>query len=468
MHLIGAFIFLILIVIAVMVYLYGAIIIVRYTAFFLRYLKPWVRLTIVGMFLLITLLDQTILVYVGGIWLLVWGLYQLFKNRNSDKGWMREKLKNLIVPPLSILYVAPKKTITGLFLVLALINGAYWLQQRSEWVNADHAHLDAKEYYAVGNVLLVYRSTLSLILSPENTLLRPLEWLQRAIVAQGVSLIPKEDAEWAMWDFRFFHYLYIRNTHLPEESGLLYHFTKKGGLYKPWVTEMMDDLYHGLDDLANKPMADRAFAEKEKYLAHPTMAMIYELGYFSYYSRWDIGSAKLYVKDKEGIKPLQNVVVWMEKMEREWSQHPEALKEIKSNPRLEVAHQMTILFCLEEIQYNKMYQGTFRCNDPWLLKVYPASKRFNADTSPFHRVTKQEQDIYRVVNDKIAILSSTAHEFCGYEVMTGDYMSDTIFGKTLKDSEQFPLNGELVDVYQLYSYAKRGIEQSKQQTQQGE
>ena len=463
MHLIGAFIFLILIVIAVMVYLYGVILTVRYTAFFLRYLKPWVRLTIVGMFLSVTMLELTMFTLFGGIWLLVWGIYQLFKNRNSEKGWMREKLKDLIIPPISILYVAPKKTIAVLFLALVFINGAYWLQQRSEWVNSDHAHLDAKEYYAVGNVLLVYRSTLSLILSPENTLLRPLEWLQRAIVTQGVSLIPKGDAEWAMWDFRFFHYLYIRNTHLPTEAlNPLGKMVTYDTYTKPWITDMLDDLYRGLDDLANKPMADRTFAEKEKYLAYPTMAMIYELGYCSYYSLKENGSFLVFVKHKDAIKPLQNVVVWMEKMEREWSQHPKALKEIKSNPRLEVAHQMTILFCLQAIQYNKMYQGTFRCNDPWLLKVYPYSKQFNSEGSPFHRVTKQEQDIYFVVIVKSEILSFTARKLCGYERLKGDHLHN------LDGHEEFPLNGELVDMYHLYNYAKRGIEQSKQQTQQGE
>lgn len=452
----GAFLFLLLIVAILVVYVYVATIVIRYTLFFFRYLKPITRIIIIIMFILVTIFNQTILTAVGIIWFVVWTTHLLYKNRNNEKGWLKEKIKNLIIPPKEIFLVGSRKTVMLFVVGLFLINTSYWLKERAEWVNEKHAYLDAKEYYAVGNVLLFYRAISASILSPENNLLQPLEWLQRAIVSKGVSLIPKEDAEWAMWEYRFFWYLYIRNTHIPQQAhNLLGKIVTYNTYMKPWITDMLDDIYRGLDDLANKSMKDAVF-ENEKYLAYPTLGMYYDFGYAAYYSKNLNASGSMYnfVKVKDAIIPLQNSVRWMEKMQSEWETHPEALKEINAKPRLQIAQQTTILLNLMHILNNKMYQGTFQCDDPWLLKVYPYSKAFNAKDAPLTKVSKEEQFIYTVANRSLDMVSYTAHKLCGYRRLKGDsgYMAVDSF-------EHRPLDGNIIDTYQLYYYAKKGLEE---------
>ena len=215
----GALIFLVLIVITLMIYIYVITVVVRYTLFVFRYINPKVRNFIIIMFLLVTIFKLVGLIPAAGIvWFVIWMIYIFIKNRKSSKGWFINGVKDIFIPPKSIFIVGTKRTIMLFFIGLLMINSAYWLKERYQWVNEKHAYLDAKEYYAVGNVLLFYRATLSSILSPENNLLRPMEWLQRAIVAKGTALIPKDDAEPAMWNYRFFWYLYARNTHLPTQA----------------------------------------------------------------------------------------------------------------------------------------------------------------------------------------------------------------------------------------------------------
>ncbi|MDD5359223.1 MAG: hypothetical protein PHI79_07380 [Sulfurovaceae bacterium] len=399
--------------------------------------------------------NQTILTAVGIIWFVIWIIYLFYKNRDSEKGWFKEKIKDLIIPPKEMFLVGSRKTVMLFVVGLFLINTSYWLKERAEWVNEKHAYLDAKEYYAVGNVLLFYRAISASILSPENNLLQPLEWLQRAIVSKGVSLIPKEDAEWAMWEYRFFWYLYIRNTHIPKQAhNLLGKIVTYNTYMKPWITDMLDDIYKGLDDLANKPMKDAVF-ENEKYLAYPTLGMYYDFGYAAYYSKNLNASGSMYnfVKVEDAIIPLQNSVRWMEKMQSEWEAHPEALKEINAKPRLQIAQQTTILLNLMHILNNKMYQGTFRCDDPWLLKVYPYSKAFNAKDAPLTKVSEEEQFIYTVANRQLEMVSYTAYKLCGYERLKGDTSN------IVEEHKDDPVDGNITIVYQLYYYAKKGLEE---------
>ena len=467
----GAFLFLVLIVITLMIYIYLAIVVVRYTLFVFRYINPKVRNFIIIMFLLVTIFQLVGLIPAAGIvWLVIWMIYIFIKNRKSPKGWFINGVKDIFIPPKSIFIVGTKRTVMLFFIGLLMINSAFWIKERYEWVNEKHAYLDAKEYYAVGNVLLFYRAVLASVLSPENDLLRPMEWLQRAIVAKGTSLIPTNDAEPAMWNYRFFWYLYARKTHLPTQA-----LNPLGKLVtivvplKPWIAQMWDNMYKGLDDLANKPMKDKVF-EEEKYLAYPLLDMYFDEGYIpAYYSTKaePDGGGSLYnfVKYKDAIIPLVNIVKWSEKMQSEWKSHPEAYKKIQANPRLQLAYQVAIQLHLAAILDNKMYQGTFRCDDPLLLKVYPYSEAFNAKDSPLYKVSEEEQWIYTVANRQLETVSYTANKLCGYKRLKGYWPEGWV-----KDYKDTPLDRNITVVYQLYYYAKRGIEQAKKQTQkpQGE
>ena len=469
MSLFFAFLFIVLIVITLMIYIYLATVVVRYTLFVFRYINPKVRNFIIIMFLLVTIFQLVGLIPATGIvWLVIWMIYILIKNRKSPKGWFINGVKDIFIPPKSMFIVGTKRTVMLFFIGLLMINSAFWIKERYVWVNEKHAYLDAKEYYAVGNVLLFYRAIFSSILSPENNLLRPMEQLQRAIVAKGTSLIPKDDAEPAMWNYRFFWYLYARNTHLPTQApnplGKLVTIVVP---LKPWIAQMWDNIYKDLDDLANKPMKDKVF-EEEKYLAYPLLDMYFDEGYISaYYSTKEEpdggGSLYNFVKYKDAIIPLVNIVKWSEKMQSEWKAHPKAYKKIKSNPRLQLAHQVAILLHLAAILDNKMYQGTFRCDDPLLLKVYPYMEAFNAKDSPLYKVSKEEQWIYTVANSELETVSYTANKLCGYKKFVKDDVE--FWNEGHKDE---PLDGNISNPSQLFFYAKRGIEQASKQTQKSQ
>lgn len=413
MHLGISILFFILINIAVLIYLYVFIVFIRYIIHIFRHLRP-------------------------------------FSNWQNLNG-----LKINLIPPKSILNIASKRTIIFISFIVFVFNSSIYVNERTEWVNNKHAYLDAKEYYAVGNVLFKYRSALTNVFFPENKLLQPLEYLQRMITNQGLKLIPESDAEWAMWEFHFYQYLYIRRTHLPYES-----ITIGNQIFKPSVVEMMETAYKALDDLRNKPMADKEFNEKEKYLAYPLIALFYSDGYiFKYGLKNGIHLMEAYFKDKQGPVNYKNIVLWMEDMQKEWNNHPKVLEYMKEHPKHELAHVTAILLNLRDIIEHKMYNGEYRCDDEWLAKKYKYWKRFNAEDSVRFKIPKKEQWTYHhIVNLKSSIISYTGVKLCGYERMYGDSMRDSSMKHIMKHQTE-----KLSNTNQLYLYAKNGLEKQNQE-----
>lgn len=403
------------------------------------------------------LINTAVLIYLYLFIIFIKYIIHVLKHIKPISSWQHfNSLKNNLIPEKSIFNIASKRAIIFISFIVFVLNSALYVKERTEWVNDKHAYLDAKEYYAVGNVLFKYRSALSNVLFPENKLLKPLEYLQRTITNQGLKLIPNSDAEWAMWEFHFYQYLYIRRTHLPLE-----HSTGTSQTLKPSVVEMMQTAYKSLDDLKNKPMLDKQFDEKEKYLAYSLIALFYNDGFiFKYSLEAGIHNKEAFYKDKKGLITLKNVVLWMENMKKEWITHPEVIKYMKEHPKHELAHITTILLNLRSIVEHQMYNGEYRCDDKWLAMKYKYWKQFNAEDSVRFKIPKKEQWTYhKIVNLKSKIISYTGVKLCGYKRMHGDYVRDHLIRKT----DYISRNQKLSNLFQLYPLAKNGIEKQIQE-----
>ena len=102
-----------------------------------------------------------------------------------------------------------------IFLFLLAFNTIMFIQQLVYWNGKDSAYPQAKCYYAAGNVVAMYRSFVSPVLSPNNPLTFWLEIPQRIIYSSAASLIPQEDGELAVWRYEWLVYPFTQSMSMP-------------------------------------------------------------------------------------------------------------------------------------------------------------------------------------------------------------------------------------------------------------
>ena len=122
----------------------------------------------------------------------------------------REKL------PLNIFTFLPKKRFIQIIVAMALINIGLYGMSRYSWIdNKDALHIKAKHYMVAGDVLSRQLEVAHIIFHPDSYKIRPLVWLQHGIYNLGEKHLPNNDAEKAMWYYRFFIYPYAQKDILP-------------------------------------------------------------------------------------------------------------------------------------------------------------------------------------------------------------------------------------------------------------
>ncbi len=115
------------------------------------------------------------------------------------------------IPKLTLKNIWVKR----IFLFLLIFNIVLFVQQFIYWNGKGSAYAKAKCYYAAGNVVAMYRSSLAPILSPNNILTFWLEMPQRAVYATAKPLIPQDDGELAIWRYHWFAYPFAKRFKMP-------------------------------------------------------------------------------------------------------------------------------------------------------------------------------------------------------------------------------------------------------------
>ena len=117
---------------------------------------------------------------------------------------------------LNIKTFLPKKRFIQIIVAMALINiGLYWMSRHSWIDNKDALHIKAKHYMVAGDVLSRQMEVMYIIFHPDSYKIRPLVWFLHGIYNLGEKYLPDDDAEKAMWYYRFFIYPYAQKDILP-------------------------------------------------------------------------------------------------------------------------------------------------------------------------------------------------------------------------------------------------------------
>jgi hypothetical protein len=145
----------------------------------------------------------------------------------------REKL------PLNILTFLPKKRFIKIIVAMALINIGLYAMSRYSWIdNEDSLHIKAKHYMVAGDVLSRQMEVAHIIFHPDSYKIRPLVWLLHGIYNLGEKYLPNNDAEKAMWYYRFFIYPYAKKDILPYSNLAVKEY------FRPWMPHFVGRVFY--------------------------------------------------------------------------------------------------------------------------------------------------------------------------------------------------------------------------------
>ena len=152
---------------------------------------------------------------------------------------------------LNIFTFLSKKRFIQIIVAMALINiGLYWMS-RNSWIdNKDALHIKAKNYMVAGDVLSRQLEVMYVLFHPDSYKIRPLVWLLHGIYDLGEQYLPDNDAEKAMWYYRFFIYPYAQKNILPY-SNLV-----EREIFRPYIPHFLGRIFYELPLLGEMTFAN--------------------------------------------------------------------------------------------------------------------------------------------------------------------------------------------------------------------
>lgn len=254
-----------------------------------------------------------------------------------------------------------KRQLFGLILIFIIAsNIIFYFNERSHWINNNHAHLKAKEYYILGNMVFFYRKMLNLFVKVDNPIMHPLNKLQVAIYNKGISYIPEDDGERAVWKNKFELYFYGRGFYLPNDKS-----PETIDAISPLRVQILDDTYNVIESLATKPIADKEMNEM-RYKIFPLVAAYYVTKQFYYFGNEAHYSQGIrLINDTEKIERNKKIVHWLNELRNAWDSDKGSwmLRDMKTKePQIEMFYYKGLISATEKILTRQLADLEFSCN----------------------------------------------------------------------------------------------------------
>jgi hypothetical protein len=197
-------------------------------------------------------------------------LHTLLVIKSVKKGWgyfraVKESLN------YQLFFHLRKKRIVLVAMIFFVLSLAVYVDQRLTWMTSESKHLEAKEYFVVGESLNTYRQLLGGVFDPDSIVFVPLDPLQKMIYHSGIKHLPKNDAEDALWYGEWFVKMYSKSMYTP----IIFHKKLEDRTTKKWL--FLDAMFPHLEKLSTHTIQD-PLMYKRYLVAFPSM-----VSYYAYY-----------------------------------------------------------------------------------------------------------------------------------------------------------------------------------------
>jgi hypothetical protein len=259
------------------------------------------------------------------------------------------------------IYQRYKYLAAGLVLFFILFNVSFYMKERQHWINSNHAHLEAKEYFVLGKMVFFYRKIIHMAVKINSPIMSPLNTLQQVLYDKGTALLPESDGERAVWKYHFFLYFYGKGFLLPEDET-----PRSLEVVSPHKVKLLDDIYRTLEELATKPVADNEM-NKMRHKAIPLVAMLYQGNQTSYFGNI-AQPARLdrLIRDKVKFDRIYRIIDIMNKNKIYIDSNNIIKNDIAhSEYQVEMFHYLAMLGMLTDVIFKNIETSSFKCSDQY-------------------------------------------------------------------------------------------------------
>ncbi len=249
-------------------------------------------------------------------------------------------------------YLAAKSIFRNIITICALAVITGYGVQYFKWNGKNNAHLNAKKYWAAGQVLNGFRITLSQYFHHEHLIFYPLHYLQEVLYSKGVAFIPTDDGEIGVWKNVWFLSHYTRNGREP-----LFIYRSRPSKKK---TTILDQQWYCLEMMATNPIKDKEMEEEYYLNDYPSLALAYNLGE-GWYSGKVRSSARDMAKLGEHVERSEKLVSWLKNFEQKMDDNSFFPSSSKISMKSKIMTHATIILELEDVIHGSIFNKKFDC-----------------------------------------------------------------------------------------------------------
>ena len=170
------------------------------------------------------------------------------------------------------------------FFLYILIITFFYVDRATSYFFDNRAYKEAKSYAIVGEYVFLWQALVLNLSSPNSLIYKPIKATQNYILKNIREIVPDNDAEYEIWNYKFNLIAYARTMYAPmteksKQRGL--HFTNPAASMKPELIKILNNMYQSMKNLSNKAIKDKQFNQIDRYLVIAGMLPYYE-DYFPY------------------------------------------------------------------------------------------------------------------------------------------------------------------------------------------
>jgi len=271
-------------------------------------------------------------------------------------------------------------------------NFSLYTAQRSEWINKNTTHHNAKEYFVAGTPIIFYKKVLNLLFKPDSIVMKPFDVLSHALYDEGVALLPENDGERYYWQYRYFNYWYIRGAgYMPDYDA--YH-------PKPITKEqqvILNSMYDVMKGLATSKIEDQKI-NGEKYKAFIAVTHYYTYKRFLPYNKYIIDRYAdrnlIALKEEAFVQKEKSVIEWIIKFKNEYKKNEKLRKFIdERTPILGVSYLDSLRSFIEKMLFKMIVvDRKLDCESKYIKIYLDSSREFVDKNSPLYRLSKSQKE----------------------------------------------------------------------------
>ena len=272
-----------------------------------------------------------------------------------------------------------KRTLKIILVVFVMINLSFYQAERRKHIN--DVYPEAREYFVLNDMVFFYKVMLNSVFDAYSIAMKPLNKLQSYLYNKGIKYIPEEDAERALWNYKFNLYFYVRKNYMPKEK-----YYPSPYVADKKQTDLLDNVYQTMIELDAKKFKDPNLS-RENYKLVPILADYFTSHDFLYEGHSKVLAAELSKKalvKQEVIDKNKRIVEILSRYHKNINEDKSLKKELEgTNSSILRSLYITLALASQGIIYADILKNNLSCDNQYINTYLNAMNFAYSGDKPF-------------------------------------------------------------------------------------